>query len=114
MLSSRLGWAGVWGHGAVVFPPPRNNIDHGEAPWNAEVPRPVPAVSDPKNGVWCPIPNPFFNNNLTGTQVFPPSKVQGRRQKNKPHQGMAPHVLMPSNKWLAGFLRKVTDAHMTC
>ena len=66
MLSSRLGWAGVWGHGAVVFPPPRNNIDHGEAPWNAEVPRPVPAVSDPKNGVWCPIPNPFFNNNLTG------------------------------------------------
>ena len=66
ILSSRLGWAGVWGHGAVVFPPPRNNIDHGEAPWNAEVPRPVPAVSDPKNGVWCPIPNPFFNNNLTG------------------------------------------------
>jgi len=69
ILNSRM-WAGVWGHGAVVFPPPRNNIDYGEAPWDAEVPRPVPAVSDPKNGVWCPIPNPFFNNNLTGISSF--------------------------------------------
>ena len=64
-LFSRL-WAGVSAHGAVVFPPPRNNIDHGEAPWDGEVPTSVPAVSDPQNGVWCPIPNPFFNNNLTG------------------------------------------------
>ena len=64
-LCSRL-WAGVSAHGAVVFPPPRNNIDHGEAPWDGEVPTSVPAVSDPQNGVWCPIPNPFFNNNLTG------------------------------------------------
>ena len=58
----------VRGHGAVVFPPPRNNIDHGEAPWDAEVPFPVPAVSDPRNGIWCPIPNPFFNNTLTGSE----------------------------------------------
>ena len=64
-LCSRL-WIGVAGHGAVVFPPPRNNIDHGESPWNAEVPSQVPAVSDPRNGVWCPIPNQFFNGNLTG------------------------------------------------
>ena len=27
----------VRGHGAVVFPPPRNNVDHGEQPWAGQV-----------------------------------------------------------------------------
>ena len=56
----------VSGHGAVVFPPPRNNIDHEETPWSGPVPDSVPAVSDPRNGVWCPIPAPLFNSSLTG------------------------------------------------
>ena len=56
----------VSGHGAVVFPPPRNNIDHQESPWSDGVPQPVPAVSDPRNGFWCPVPDPFFNGTLTG------------------------------------------------
>ena len=56
----------VSGHGAVTFPPPRNNIDHGEKPWSDGVPNPVPAVDDPKNGFWCPIPSPFFDDQLTG------------------------------------------------
>ena len=47
----------VSGHGAVVFPPPRNMIDSTEMPWSGKVPDDVPAVSDPNNGVWCPIPN---------------------------------------------------------
>ena len=59
----------VSGHGAVVFPPPRNNIDHGEQPWSGNVPDQVPAVSDPKNGVWCPIPEPFFNDTLSGIKL---------------------------------------------
>jgi len=56
----------VSGHGAVVLPPPRNNIDHQEHPWSDEVPQPVPAVSDPRNGFWCPVPDPFFNGTLSG------------------------------------------------
>jgi len=47
----------VWGHGAVVNPPPRNNIDHSLPPWSDGVPRPVPAVSNPSEGYWCPVPN---------------------------------------------------------
>ena len=47
----------VWGHGAVVSPPPRNNIDHTVSPWSDGVPRPVPAVSNPDEGYWCPVPN---------------------------------------------------------
>merc|ERR1711988_118344 len=56
----------VSGHGAVVFPPPRNNIDHQESPWSDGVPQPVPAVSDPRNGFWCPVPGPLFDGTLTG------------------------------------------------
>ena len=47
----------VYGHGAVVYPPPRNNIDFDKAPWSQEVPYPVPAVSNPDSGYWCPIPD---------------------------------------------------------
>ena len=57
----------VIGHGAVVFPPPRNNIDHGEQPWSGDVPHQVPPVDDHKNGVWCPVPSNFFDDKLTGT-----------------------------------------------
>merc|ERR1711973_211912 len=56
----------VSGHGAVVYPPPRNSIDHGEKPWSGEVPQQVPAVSDPKNGVWCPVPSHGGENKTTG------------------------------------------------
>jgi len=56
----------VFGHGAVNFPPPRNNIDHGEKPWSEGVPNPVPPVDDHKNGFWCPVPSPFFDDKLTG------------------------------------------------
>ena len=59
----------VSGHGAVVFPPPRNNIDHQEEPWSGKVPQPVPAVSDPRNGFWCPVPNPLFNDTLSGRSL---------------------------------------------
>ena len=31
-----------------------------------QVPATVPAVSNPREGVWCPIPGPFFNKTLTG------------------------------------------------
>ena len=31
-----------------------------------KVPATVPAVSNPREGVWCPIPGPFFNKTLTG------------------------------------------------
>ena len=44
------------GHGAVVYPPPRNNIDFDIAPWSGDVPNPVPAVDDQKTGYWCPVP----------------------------------------------------------
>ena len=44
------------GHGAVVYPPPRNNIDFDIAPWSGNVPNPVPAVDDQKTGFWCPVP----------------------------------------------------------
>ena len=53
------------GHGAVVLPPPRNNIDHGELPWSGPVPSPVPAVDDHSQGFWCPVAD--FNSSLSGS-----------------------------------------------
>ena len=48
----------VLGHGAVVYPPPRNNIDHDISPWTKGVPMgQVPAVSNPDFGYWCPVPD---------------------------------------------------------
>jgi len=39
----------VSGHGAVVFPPPRNAVDHDIPPWSQGVPDPIPGVD-----AWCP------------------------------------------------------------
>jgi len=39
----------VSGHGAVVFPPPRNAVDHDIPPWSEAVPDPIPGVD-----AWCP------------------------------------------------------------
>ena len=47
----------VWGHAAMVYPPPRNRIDSDTAPWSSDVP--FPFRSDPVTsdiGYWCPIP----------------------------------------------------------
>lgn len=52
----------VMGHGAVVFPPPRNAIDKDLAPWNGPVPAHPPAVES-KTG-WCPVP--ARNGTVTG------------------------------------------------
>jgi len=49
----------VWGHGAVVHPPPRNRVDSGLPPWSGPVPDPLPGVD-----AWCPISN---GTSLTGT-----------------------------------------------
>jgi len=38
------------GHGAVVFPPPRNAVDNNIPPWSGEVPNPIPGVD-----AWCPV-----------------------------------------------------------
>mmetsp|Transcript_19480 Transcript_19480/g.58033 ORF Transcript_19480/g.58033 Transcript_19480/m.58033 type:complete len:397 (+) Transcript_19480:2-1192(+) len=43
--------AGVLGHGAVTFPPPRQAIDSNEMPWGGKVPYPVPFEP------WCPMPS---------------------------------------------------------
>ena len=45
----------VFGHGAVVNPPPRNAVDKDLAPWNGPVPRHPPNVES-KTG-WCPVPS---------------------------------------------------------
>jgi len=49
----------VSGHGAVVFPPPRNAVDKDLAPWNGTVPCSVskrcPSVETATG--WCPVPN---------------------------------------------------------
>ena len=55
---------GVSGHGAVVEPAARNNIDHQEQPWAGPVPQPVPPVDDGHQGFWCPVPG--YNNSLSG------------------------------------------------
>ena len=44
----------VEGHGAVVFPPPRNAVDKDLAPWSGKVPAHPPSVES-KTG-WCPVP----------------------------------------------------------
>ena len=71
----------VLGHGAVVFPPPRNNVDHGEQPWAGQVsshwwraghvtsvltphshwsrcPPPCPLLATPGRGSGAPYPGP--------------------------------------------------------
>merc|ERR1711915_15432 len=47
----------VVGHGAVVYPPPRNRVDYSLPPWSSGVPNPIPAVSNPDEGYWCPVPD---------------------------------------------------------
>eukprot|EP01048_Picozoa_sp_COSAG05_P018782 COSAG05_NODE_2813_length_2611_cov_1.736863_2_plen_223_part_00 len=44
----------VLGHGAVVYPPPRQAVDKDLLPWNGKVPRTFPDVES-KTG-WCPVP----------------------------------------------------------
>jgi len=46
------------GHGAVVNPFPRNGLEGNISPWTGSVPSPMPAVSDPRNGYWCPVGDP--------------------------------------------------------
>ena len=59
-LSNILG--SVWGHGAVVDPPPRNAVDHDIPPWSGDVPNPIPGVD-----AWCPfVPNSSLNATLSG------------------------------------------------
>jgi len=41
-------------HGAVVWPKPRNSLEGNIEPWSGAVPDPVPAVSNPNEGYWCP------------------------------------------------------------
>ena len=48
----------VSGHGAVVYPPPRNAIDHELPPWSGQVPPSIPGVD-----AWCPFHN---GTSLTG------------------------------------------------
>ena len=44
-------WAGrAAGHGAVVFPPPRQAVDSELQPWSGPVPHPLPGVD-----AWCPV-----------------------------------------------------------
>jgi len=43
------------GHGALVFPPPRNAVDKDLHPWNGPVPGHPPSVES-KTG-WCPAPD---------------------------------------------------------
>jgi len=62
MILIALSIIGFWqtlGHGAVVFPPPRNAIDSDLAPWNGSVPSPIPGVN-----AWCPMSG--TNGSLTG------------------------------------------------
>lgn len=76
----------VYGHGAVVFPPPRNNVDSDLPPWKNGVPSPVPFEP------WCPYPTPNGKGNLSATNgqawlaivccllfspLFPPSLTVG-------------------------------------
>jgi hypothetical protein len=44
---------GAASHGAVVYPPPRNAIDHGQMPWGGPVPRKPPGVESATG--WCPV-----------------------------------------------------------
>jgi len=48
------------GHGAVVFPPPRNAVDNDIPPWSGQVPDPIPGVD-----AWCPVSGK--NNTLSGS-----------------------------------------------
>jgi len=62
MIVLILSVIGLWdtsGHGAVVFPPPRNAIDSNLAPWSEPVPYPVPNVD-----AWCPVSG--TNGSLSG------------------------------------------------
>jgi len=49
----------VEGHAAVVYPSPRNAIDHDIPPWSGKVPNPIPGVES-----WCPFAN---GTSLTGS-----------------------------------------------
>jgi len=56
-LGVMLFWAGptrVAGHGAVVWPPPRNGVDRDLHPWNGPVPENPPSVESDTG--WCPVP----------------------------------------------------------
>jgi len=44
----------VLGHGAVVYPPPRQSVDRNLAPWNGPVPEDPPSVESMTG--WCPVP----------------------------------------------------------
>lgn len=55
----------VVGHGAVVFPPPRNAVDHDISPWNGPVPEPIPGVK-----AWCPISNGSTLSGVNGQSCF--------------------------------------------
>merc|ERR1719168_428699 len=46
----------VFGHGSVVWPPPRQSVDRDLAPWNGPVPNPPPSVEDTTHRGWCPVP----------------------------------------------------------
>eukprot|EP01043_Picozoa_sp_COSAG02_P006168 COSAG02_NODE_173_length_31245_cov_413.548096_23_plen_133_part_00 len=41
------------GHGAVVFPPPRNAVDSDVLPWSGPVPSDPPGVESATG--WCPV-----------------------------------------------------------
>ena len=41
------------GHGAVVFPPPRNAVDSDMLPWSGPVPADPPGVESATG--WCPV-----------------------------------------------------------
>ena len=60
----------VSSHGAVVYPPPRNAVDHLLSPWADGVPNPVPAVSNPSEGYWCPVPNGTSLSGANGQACF--------------------------------------------
>jgi len=45
----------VNGHGSMVYPPPRNAIDHDLSPWNGSVPS--GSLSGNVNSGWCVVPN---------------------------------------------------------
>jgi len=55
----------VTGHGAVVFPPPRNAVDHDLPPWSGGVPNPIPGVD-----AWCPFANGSTLSGSNGQACF--------------------------------------------
>ncbi len=73
------GVASVFGHGSVVYPPPRNAVDKDLAPWNGPVPANPPNVES-RTG-WCPVPDKQGNvsgQNGQGAHTRPRTKLLDR------------------------------------